>query len=103
METNLRDIFKPRTEPAASLYKAFQAEAMKRKGRSTTEWITAELGAVWQTAVNYAQQHGLDVPTLAEVEAEERSASGHADYGAKWAYGVARLLEAGRGKGVPMK
>ena len=75
------------------LYDAFQKEARKRRSRSTEEWMLLECLAVWEAARDYAQQHGLRVLTLNEVKQEEGPARGHIDYGAKWAYGVARSME----------
>lgn len=90
---NDHDIFRPRHQPAQMLYDAFQAEASKRKSRSVTNWMDAELQAVWRASDDYARQHGLQVPTLAQVAAAERYASGSADYGAKWAYQVAAVMK----------
>lgn len=87
-----RDIFQPRQEPARTLYEAFQQEATKRRGRSVQEWCEAERLAVWTAARDYAQQHGLTVPTMAEVSSAERYAMGSVDYGSKWAYQVARRM-----------
>ena len=88
----MRDMFRPHTEPASLIYDAFQAEASHRKGRCIGKWINAERYAVWRVARDWAEQHGRKVPTLDEVQLEERCAMGHIDYGAKWAYGIARLL-----------
>ena len=68
------------------------AEARKRKGRPLHEWVKAEREAVWRAARNYAQQRALRVPTIGEVMSCERYAMGSVDYGAKWAYGVARVM-----------
>ena len=89
-QTPTKDPFQPRHEPARTIYDAFQDEATKRPGRK--DWVKAERERVWSVARDYAQQHGLPVPTLAEVERAEQSACGHVDYGSKWAYGVAELL-----------
>lgn len=86
------DFFRPSRQPAKMLYDAFQEEAANRFGRNTQEWMTAERIAVWAAARDYAQQHGLRVLTLAEIQKAEESARGHIDYGAKWAYGVASML-----------
>lgn len=86
------DIFRPRHEPAKTIYDAFQAEAEKRPGRSFQEWTKAELEVVWRTARDYAQQHGLRVPLMSEVERADRSASGHVDYGAKLAYYITDFM-----------
>lgn len=86
------DVFRPHNEPARGLYDAFQAEAKNRKGRSVEVWTEAEAQAVWRTARDYAQQHGIEVPTMELIKRKERYARGSIDYGAKWAYGVAELL-----------
>jgi hypothetical protein len=96
----MQDIFKPRHEPARSIYDAFQAEATKRKGRSYEEWTTAEREAVLREATAKAQQMGLRVPTMDEVVKAERSAMGHVDYGAKWAY---RVTEEMKGSNVELR
>ncbi|MGE0769866.1 MAG: hypothetical protein AB7L90_25790 [Hyphomicrobiaceae bacterium] len=86
------DIFRPSRDPARSIYDAFQAEATHRIQRPWPDCHEAEVAAVWRAARDYAQQHGLRVPTLAEVRRVERSASGHIDYGSKWAHYVSELL-----------
>lgn len=88
----MTDIFRPPREPARTLYDVFQEEAAHRKGRSVEEWQRAERLAVWKAARDYAQQHGLRVPTMEDVEQAETCASGHVDYGAKWAYGIAESI-----------
>lgn len=40
------DIFQPKSEPARSIYEAFQLEAAKRNERGMDEWQSAELNAV---------------------------------------------------------
>ncbi len=85
------EIFRPQHQPARAIYDAFQ-EAAKDRKHSVEAWIKRERLAVWRAARDYAQQHGVRVPTLEQVEAAERQAYGHVDYGAKWAYGVAELL-----------
>ena len=87
-----RDYFRPHGEPARTLYDAFQAEACNRDGRCEREWQWEERRAVWFAAIDYAQDHGLQIPTLAEIERIEELACGHVDYGAKWAYGVAEIM-----------
>ncbi|KKM93807.1 hypothetical protein LCGC14_1204720 [marine sediment metagenome] len=87
-----RDVFRPLREPARTLYDAFQKEVLNRAGRDIEQWQGAERGAVWLAARDYAQQHGLRVPTIAEVNQAGNLAYGHIDYGAKWAYGVARTM-----------
>jgi len=88
----MRDLFRPNQEPERTLYDAFQKESGNRKGREVVEWIEAERMAVWRAAREYSEKHGLRVPTMEEIERAETSAYGHVDYGAKWAYGVARHM-----------
>lgn len=91
----MRDIFRPHHEPAISIYDAFQAEASRRSGRTVEEWMLAERKAVWSAARDAAQQRGLCIPTMAEVERVERSACGHLDYGLKWALGISEIMKKG--------
>jgi hypothetical protein len=93
------DFFRPRHEPARTIYDAFQAEAAKRHGRTVPQWLQAEREAVWSRARDAAQQMGLRVPTMDDVERAERQASGHCDYGAKWAYGVVECMRKGAANG----
>lgn len=86
------DIFRPHKDPAQGIYDAFVAEAANRRGRSVEEWILSERRAVLKAAADLAQRLGLRAPTLEEVERAERSAQGHTDYGAKWAYRVAETM-----------
>ena len=86
------DIFRPHKDPAQGIYDAFVAEAANRRSRPVEEWIRLERHAVLKAAVDLAQRLGLRTPTLEEVERAERSAQGHTDYGAKWAYRVAETM-----------
>jgi len=86
------DFFRPHTEPARTIYDAFQKESLLRKYRAIEVWMRAERLAVCLAARKYAQQHGMRVPTLEEVEAAERYASGSVDYGSKWAYQVVEKM-----------
>ena len=88
----MTDVFRPRSEPALTLYLAFQKESAKRGRRDFVTWNTAEVEAVWSAARDYSQKHGLRVVTLPEVKAAEVYASGHVDYGATWAYRVAEKM-----------
>lgn len=88
----VEDVFRPRHEPARSIYDAFQAEAENRRRRTAEEWAHAERSAVLHAATAAAARMGLRAPTMAEVEYAERGALGHIDYGAKWAYGVAEAM-----------
>lgn len=71
---------------------SLSVESAKRKGRDFSDWGPAEAHAVWKTARDFAQQHGLRIPLLAEVVQVEKSACGHSDYGAKWALYVAEKM-----------
>lgn len=89
----MQDTARPLTQPAGLLYDAFQEEAARwGLGRAMEEWATAEKEAVWAAARNYSQQHGLRVLTLAEIRIAGEPFRGRADYGAKWAYGIAEML-----------
>jgi len=88
------DHFRPPNEPARTLYDAFLAETSKRCSRTVPEWVAAERNAMWVAARDYAQQYGMPVPTLADVEHAEGMAYGHIDYGTKWAYSLAEIMTA---------
>lgn len=88
-------IFRPKTEPARTLYDAFQAESLNRPNRMLDVWIDLERQAVWGAAKVYAQEHDMRAPTLAEVQICEQAALGHVDYGAKWAIYVAEYMRKG--------
>lgn len=75
---------------------ALVAEAGNRKGRSFEQWREAEARAVWSATRDFAQQHSLRVPSLAEVIRVESQAIGHSDYSSKWAlYAVELTLAEG--------
>ena len=86
------DSFRPRSEPARTLYDAFQAEAAKREARSFEEWSNAEVDAVHAAAVASAPAHGLRAPSREEVAKAEIRAQGHTDYGLQWACGVIEAM-----------
>ncbi len=88
------DIFRPFVEPAATLYDALMDEASHRKERKLEDWILKERARMWATARDCALKLGRRVPTMAEVEKEERNAQGHCDYVAKWAIGIHLILTA---------
>lgn len=88
-----RDLFRPWHWPADAIYDAFQAEAAKRRGRTVDQWMDAERLAVWMAARDAALRINARTPTMAEVAAVEERATGHADYGAKWAIGVAEIIK----------
>lgn len=85
-------MFEPRQDPARSIYLALLAEADHSRSRSVEEWTRAEREAVHHESVRQAGLLGLRAPTMEEIEAAERSACGHVDYAAKWAYGVAAVM-----------
>lgn len=86
------DPFRPRHEPARSIYETFQAEATHRRQREVDVWIRAERDAVHGTAARLAQNYGLRPPSIEEVEEAERRARGHIDYGMKWALYVVEAM-----------
>lgn len=88
----MKDMFQPRSEPAKSIYEAFQVEAAMRDGRSLNEWQLAERNAVQREATTQAQKLGLNVPTMEQVERAERQAFGSIDYGSKWALSLANIM-----------
>lgn len=79
------DLFRPRFEPAASIYDAFQAEARKRPQRSPAQWMQEEKAAVLKAATEAAERYGLTPPTPEMVRSAEIYASGSVDYGSTWA------------------
>lgn len=95
MNQPIDSIFRPKMEPARTLYDAFQAESLKRPDRTLDVWIDLERDAVWDAAKAYALRHDMRTPTLAEVQICEQAALGHVDYGAKWAIYVAEYMRKG--------
>lgn len=87
------NMFRPKTEPARSIYDAFQTEAKNRPNCHYSEWIEAERVVVWQVARRWAKENEIVPLSLKEIERAEDYASGHVDYGAKWAYRVAEMLQ----------
>ncbi|KPG82227.1 hypothetical protein [Pseudomonas sp. RIT-PI-o] len=88
----MKDIFQPQSEPAKSIYEAFQLEASMRDGRSLDEWQAAERTAVHREAAIQARKLGLHVLTMEQVEQAERHAFGSIDYGSKWASAVVSAM-----------
>lgn len=86
------DPFRPHQQPAQTIYDAFQSEATHRRQRTLDEWIRLEREAVHRSACQHAEHYGLTKPSMQDVEEAERYARGSADYGAKWAYGVASKM-----------
>jgi hypothetical protein len=86
------DPFRPRSEPARTLYDAFQEEAANRNGRSFEEWCEAETDAVHVAAIAVAKAHSLRAPTREDVVKAGIRAQGHIDYGLQWACGVVEAM-----------
>lgn len=84
------DIFRPHTEPSATLYDAFKLEARKRNIQK--DWVLKERQAVYSAAVAYAKKKGICPPSLQDVQEAENESLGSADYGAKWAIKVANIM-----------
>lgn len=51
------DIFRPRTEPARGICRAFQEAASRRNITPFDMWETLELKAVWLHSRDWAQMH----------------------------------------------
>ena len=88
------DPFRPSSQPAQTIYDAFQDAAAQRKRRTVDEWIRLELEAVHEASRQYAALHGLREPIRAQVESAELYAQGSVDYGAQWAYRLSRAMTA---------
>jgi len=86
-------IFRPHSGPAQFIFDALVKEQEHRKDRQSEEWIVAERNAVWSASRDYAQQHGLRVPTIDDVMAAENQAIGHCDYASTWAFEVVRRMK----------
>jgi hypothetical protein len=86
------DIFRPNTEPARSIYDAFQKEASMRSSRSLNDWITTERVAVYNEALKQAHKLKVKPLTMDDIEKAELYALGSSDYGASWAYKIAQML-----------
>jgi hypothetical protein len=89
----MKDLFRPTTEPARTLYDAFKKEAENRGAKAFVEWHNNEVRSVYFAACDYARARGRKPPTLQQVRDAEASARGHVDYGAKWAYRVAEVMQ----------
>jgi hypothetical protein len=92
----MKDMFRPRNEPACLIYDALIEEATKRKDKDIEEWIYDERMVVWNTAKEYAKKHSLYEPTLEEIVRAENMSVGFVDYAAKFAYKVTELVTRGR-------
>jgi len=86
------DPFRPRCKIAQVIYDAFALEASNRSSSEGISWLQAEQEAVLRAAQSYAHKHALYVPDLADIQRAEQLASGHCDYGAKWATAVAETM-----------
>lgn len=83
--------------PAREIYDAFQDAAKTRRNRK--DWIEFERAAVFNAAADYCTRRGIAPVTIEQVMRSETSATGHSDYGAKWAYGIAREIERNASEG----
>jgi len=80
---------------------ALSVEATRRTERPYDEWSVEEAKVVWAITRDFAQHHGLRVPTLAEVTHAETLARGHSDYAIKWAMYALDLTERDATKAAP--
>lgn len=80
---------------------ALSVEATRRTERPCEEWSVEEAKVVWAITRDFAQHHGLRVPTLAEVTRAETLARGHTDYAIKWAMYALDLTERDAMKSAP--
>ncbi len=81
----MRECFRPRSEPARTFF-----DAIWEADLGTDPTLVA-----WQSARDYAQQQGLEVLTLSDVEDAETTAVGHIDYAAKFAWALERRFQNG--------
>lgn len=88
-----RDVFRPHWSPAREIYDAFVNESKKRPSRDMDDWIRLEREAVWDAVNRERAKLGKGPIPIASIEDAENSAMGHTDYGAKWAYRCAELVE----------
>ena len=86
-----RDIFRPKSEPARTLYDVFQTEAKLRKDG----WQEREELAVYLVACSCAETLDMRAPTLQEVKDAASYASGHVDFAAKWVYRIVEKMKEG--------
>lgn len=86
-------IFRPRFDPARSIYDALVAEQQHREGRSIEEWAAAERDAVLRATNDYATKHGKNLVTAKDVKCAEISASGHIGYSTQFAHRIVDFME----------
>lgn len=86
------DPFRPRHEPALSIYDALTAEQEHRKGRDFEAWNKAEINAVYEAAKIAFERAELPIPTLADVQSAELYARGSIDYGATWVHSLTNAM-----------
>jgi hypothetical protein len=84
----MTDQLRPLHPYAAKLYDAFARESKHREGKEFEVWNDMEIKAVWREAKKIAKALNKPEPTLQMIKQEESSASGHSDYGHKWAINV---------------
>ncbi|MCH8552502.1 MAG: hypothetical protein LAT62_11230 [Natronospirillum sp.] len=87
-----RDIFRPRLAPAAQLYDAFVEAASHRNKADGLEWIEFEIEQVHKEALRVAERYNFPAPSRDDVRKASDEASGHADYGAKFAFYVLETM-----------
>lgn len=86
------DQLRPRVEPAATIYDAFEKEAERRDADHLEESFQKEREAVLRAATEWAKKEGWYIPTMEDVENAEATAVGSADYGAKWALSLSNTM-----------
>jgi hypothetical protein len=89
----MNDQLSPLNPYAAKLYYVFTKESKFRKGKDFSEWNESEIRAVWNEAKKIAIRLGKHEPSIEMIRQEEISASGHSDYGRKWAVNVFYRIE----------
>lgn len=87
-----QDPLRPAAEPAASIYDAFCLATKKRGEFSGDSWIAYEREAILEASKRIAVSLNLRSPSLEDVIKAENNSLGSADYGAKWARGVADVM-----------
>lgn len=86
-----KDIFRPRSEPARTIYDVWVKTAKHRE--LDKNWIQSERLSVLLAAQAYATKYNLPVPTIEDIERAEIYAVGSATFGADWARKVADIME----------
>lgn len=80
----------------AHFHRSFEAEAKNRDRYEGVEWIDHEMRAMTLLVLDEFRYRGLSHIGVREAVARaEQSASGHSDYGIKWAMGCADIVVKG--------